>query len=404
VVLEAPAGPFRARWVLEHSDYVEGRQFRDAQLSGPFARWVHTHSIEPSASTSVLEDDVEYELPMSPLSDLVVGRRMGREIERAFRYRHDVIRADIERHVRFAAHGSWRIGITGATGLVGSALTPYLSTAGHTVTRFVRTHAAERIGDVFWNPESKQLNPTRLTGMDAIVHLAGEPIGHRWTPGRRRRISASRLDGTRLLARTIAGLDRPPRVMISGSAIGYYGDRGDEVLDEQSTRGAGFLAELSEEWEAAVAPARERGVRVVNARMGIVLSPSGGALGRMLTAFRLGVGGPLGTGRQWMSWIALDDVLGAVEHALFSATVKGAVNFTAPEPVTSSEFARTLGHVLHRPALIPVPAFALRVVFGEMADETLLASQRADPAALRASGFQWRLPSLERALRFELGA
>lgn len=403
VVLDAPAGPFTARWVIEHRDYVEGRQFRDVQLSGPFPRWVHTHSVEPSGNGAILVDDVEYEMPGGLVGELLVGRHVHRELDRMFRYRHAVVAADLARHARYGRAGARRIGITGSTGMVGAALLSYLSTAGHQVARFVRRHEDEQAGDIYWSPAHRQLNPARLEGLDAVVHLAGENIGERWTAARRASIRDSRIEGTRLLARTLGAMKRPPTVFVSASAVGYYGDRGDEMLDEQSSRGDGFLAELTAEWEEAATPLRDRGVRVVHLRFGVVLSPSGGALRRLLTPFRLGVGGRAGTGRQWMSWIALDDCLGAVEHALFTDAVSGPVNVVAPEPVRNAEFARVLGSVLRRPAALPVPALALKAAFGEMAEQTLLASQRAIPAKLGSSGFAWLFPTLETALGFELG-
>lgn len=252
---------------------------------------------------------------------------------------------------------------------------------------------------MLWNPDRGELDPSSLDGLDAVVHLAGEPIGHRWTSARKTRIVRSRLDGTRLLAERIASRENPPPVLVSASAVGFYGDRGDELLDETSSRGSDFLAEVAGKWEGALAPARERGVRVVNARFGIVLSRAGGALGRMLLPFRLGVGGPLGSGNQWMSWIGLNDAVRAIEHALRTDSVQGPVNVVSPNPVTSAEFARALGRVLHRPAIFPVPAFVLRAMFGEMADATLLAGQRVEPRALRKSGFEWEMPRLEEALR-----
>lgn len=403
VVIDAPVGPFRARWVLEHRDYIEGRQFRDVQLSGPFQRWVHTHSVEPSGDASVLTDEIQYEMPMSPLGDLVAGRYVERELDRVFAYRHAVMAADLRRHRLFGRHGAWRIGVTGSTGLVGAALVPYLSTAGHRVARFVRTRGAEAPDDIHWDPAQGQIARARLDGLDAIVHLAGASIARRWTRARRAEIRASRLDGTRLLVRTIEGMKRPPRVLVCASAIGYYGDRGEAMLGEGSARGEGFLAELVEEWESISKPLGQRGVRVVHARFGVVLSPSGGALQRLLLPFRLGLGGRIGSGAQWMSWIALDDCLGAIEHALFTDELYGAVNVVSPMPVTNAELTHVLSRVLRRPAVLPVPALALRAAFGGMADETLLTSQRVAPMRLRETGFECRLPNLEGALRFELG-
>jgi uncharacterized protein (TIGR01777 family) len=235
-----------------------------------------------------------------------------------------------------------------------------------------------------------------------VIHLAGEPIAQRWTSARREAIRESRVRGTELLARAIAALDRKPRVLLSGSAVGYYGDRGDEPVDEESAPGTDYLAGVAREWEGAAGAARDAGVRLVLLRTGIVLSPRGGALERLLPPFKLGVGGPIGTGRQWMSWISLDDHLHAMEHALATNGLHGPMNLVAPNPVTNAEFAATLGRVLGRPALVPVPSFALELLYGEMARATILAGQRAYPKSLLRSGFEFSHPTLEQALRFEL--
>jgi len=246
------------------------------------------------------------------------------------------------------------------------------------------------------------LSPGDLEGADAVVHLAGEPLAHRWTDERKRAIRESRVRGTELVARTIAALDRRPRVLLSGSAIGIYGDRGDEPLDEESALGGGFLAGIAREWEAASVAAADAGVRVVLLRTGIVLSPKGGALERLLLPFKLGVGGPIGSGRQWMSWISLDDQVRAMEHALATTGLHGPINLVSPNPVTNAEFAATLGRVLSRPALVPVPAFALELAYGEMARATILAGQRVLPKVLLRTEFTFAHPTLDEALRFEL--
>ena len=291
------------------------------------------------------------------------------------------------------------IAVTGATGLIGSALVELLLAHGHTVRRFVRSTRDARDGDVVWDAARSELPPGALHGVDAVVNLAGAPIAQRWTAERKHDIRASRVLGTDKLARAIAAMEQKPRVLLTGSAVGYYGDRGDEVLTESSAPGHDFLAGVCVAWEQPATPAAEAGVRVVLLRTGVVLSKDGGALAKLLPPFRLGMGGPLGTGEQWMSWIALEDHLRAIEHCLFVDTVRGAVNLVAPNPVRNSHFATTLGRVLARPALVPVPAFALALMYGEMARETLLASQRALPDALAATGVDFRQPTLEGALR-----
>ncbi len=294
------------------------------------------------------------------------------------------------------------VAISGATGLIGSALAARLRARSVRVRRLVRTAHPQSPDDIVWDPMRGVLSPNDLEGADAVVHLAGEPLAHRWTDARRRAIRESRVRGTELVARTIAALDRRPRVLLSGSAIGIYGDRGDEPVDEESALGSDFLAGVTREWEAASVAAADAGVRVVLLRSGIVLSPKGGALERLLLPFRLGVGGPIGNGRQWMSWIALDDHVRAMEHALVTTGMHGPVNLVSPNPVTNAEFAATLGRVLSRPALVPAPAFALELVYGEMARATILAGQRVLPKVLLRTGFQFAHPTLEQALRYEL--
>ncbi|MBA3670544.1 MAG: TIGR01777 family protein [Gemmatimonadaceae bacterium] len=294
------------------------------------------------------------------------------------------------------------VAISGSTGLIGSALVERLTAAGHQVRRLVRPSGVTAPGDIGWDPDTDRLAPEDLAGTDTVVHLAGEPIAQRWTEARKRAIRDSRVRSTALLARTLARMTVPPAVFLSGSAVGLYGDRNAELLDEESAAGEDFLARVCTDWEAATAPAVSAGIRTVLLRTGIVLSPKGGALQKLLVPFRLGVGGPIGTGAQWMSWIALDDHVAAIGHAIQDATIRGPLNLVSPNPVTNDEFARTLGSVLERPALIPVPAFALRLVYGEMADATLLAGQRALPKALAASGFHFAHATLGDALRSAL--
>ncbi|MEE8200800.1 MAG: TIGR01777 family oxidoreductase [Candidatus Acidoferrales bacterium] len=294
-----------------------------------------------------------------------------------------------------------KIGVSGSTGLVGSALVPFLTTSGHQVVRLVRSKPNP--GEVYWSPGEGRLDASGLEGLEAVVHLAGENITGRWTPAKKARIRESRVQGTQLLAGTLAELAQPPKVLVCASAIGYYGDRGEEVLQEASPPGSNFLAEVCQAWEAASQPAAQKGIRVVSLRIGVVLSPRGGALGQMLLPFKLGVGGKIGSGRQYLSWIAIDDLVGVIHHALTTDSLQGPVNTVAPQAVTNLEFTKTLGRVLGRPTLFPLPAFAARWAFGQMADELLLASARVEPARLKASGYVFRTPDLEGALRHLLG-
>ena len=289
------------------------------------------------------------------------------------------------------------VAVTGASGLLGSALLPALRAAGWTPRALVRRAAG--LGEVRWDPAGGTIDLAALEGLEAAVHLAGESIAAgRWTPAAKQRIRDSRLQGTRLLAESLAKLAHRPRVLVSASAIGIYGDRGDEALDESAGLGADFLATLGREWEAATQSASDAGIRVVQLRLGIILAREGGALGRILTPFRLGVGGPLGSGRQWMSWIAIDDAVAAVVEVLRNDAARGPVNAVSPGPVRNAEFAAQLGKAVHRPAVLPAPAIALRALFGEMADVALLASQRVVPTRLTDLGFRWKYPTLPTAL------
>jgi uncharacterized protein len=291
------------------------------------------------------------------------------------------------------------IAVTGSTGLVGSALVTALEARGHLVRRLVRGSISDGDHEIRWNPDQGEIDAAELNGIDGVVHLAGENIaGGRWTESFKRRILESRTKGTRLLAETLAGLEMKPSVLVSASAIGYYGNRHDEEVDELAPSGNGFLAEVCREWEAATEPAHDAGIRVVKLRIGPVLSPKGGALAKMLTPFKLGLGGVIGSGRQYFSWIALDDLVNAIVFAVENESLVGPVNAVAPGAVTNRDFTKTLGRVLGRPTIFPMPAFAARLAFGEMADEMLLGGVKVAPHELIKTGFRFEYPQLEPAL------
>jgi uncharacterized protein (TIGR01777 family) len=292
--------------------------------------------------------------------------------------------------------------ISGSHGLVGKALVKSLQAGGNEIFRLVR-HAPESDSEIEWSPERYSIALALLEGFDAVVHLAGESIASgRWDEAKKRKIRESRLKGTKLLSDALANLKRPPKALISASAIGYYGNRGDELLTETSLPGGDFLADVCVEWENATAHATEKGIRVVNTRFGIILASEGGALAKMLPPFRMGVGGKIGSGKQWMSWIALDDVVGGIEYVLETDSVNGPVNFVAPNPVRNAEFTKTLGRVLSRPTIFPIPAFGVRLLFGEMAGALLLSSQRVEARKLNEAGYPFRDSMLEAALRHVL--
>lgn len=289
------------------------------------------------------------------------------------------------------------IAISGSSGLIGTALAAALARDGHVVKHLVRREA-RGMNEIVWHPEQGQIDAARLEGVDVVVNLSGEPLDQRWNSDVKRRIRESRVKATTLLATTVASMKRKPSAMLSGSAVGIYGNRGDELLDERSAAGNGFLAEVCREWEASTRAADDAGVRVVHLRTGLVLARQGGLLAKLLTPFKLGLGGKLGSGDQWMSWIALDDWVGALRFVLATDDVSGPVNMVAPNPSRNVEFTRAVANELHRPAAIPVPAFALKVAFGEMANEAALASQRAAPAALLRAGYDFTFPTLDQAL------
>jgi len=286
--------------------------------------------------------------------------------------------------------------VSGASGFIGAALLPALRERGYSVTRLVRGPVTGA-DQVTWNP-SKTVPPDYVSGFNAVIHLSGEAIVGRWTEAKKRRIIESRVQATTHLAEALAKAPQQPQVFVSASAIGYYGDHGDEILKEESSSGSSFLSEVCRQWEAGSKPATDAGIRTLQMRFGVVLSAKGGALEKMLLPFRLGVGGRLGNGRQWMSWVALDDVVGAIQHALANASLQGPVNTVAPNPVTNIDFTKALAVTLKRPAIFPMPAFAVRIVFGEMGEELFLASERVVPAKLSATGYQFKYPELTRAL------
>ncbi|HIQ23087.1 MAG TPA: TIGR01777 family protein [Planctomycetes bacterium] len=405
VKLQVSFGGVKVPWVLEYYGYEPGRRFCERQIEGVFARWSHEHRFEPDGPDACfLEDRIDFQMPgLWPIRSWA-ERRILRGLEKTLRYRHDTVAADLAEHARWRDRPRLRIAVTGSSGLIGSALVPFLTTGGHSVQRLVRGRSGEHEGHVVWDPETGQLQADRLQPLDAVIHLAGENLAAgRWTAERKERIRASRVEATRRLCQSLARLLRPPRVLVVASAIGYYGDRGDELLDETSRPGRGFLADLCRDWEAASRPARSAGIRVVVARFGLVLSPRGGSLAKMLTPFRFGLGGRLGGGGQFWSWISLDDVLGALLHAIMTDELEGPVNFVAPEPVTNAQFTRTLARVLRRPAVLPVPAWALRIALGEMAREMVLPSARVVPRKLEQTGYPFRHRKLEWPLRHLLG-
>lgn len=401
VELRVPTPVGGARWVAEHDGYEEGVSFRDRQIEGPFAEWVHTHRFVPRGTDRcLLVDDIQWALPLGGLGRLVAGGTVRDDLLRTFTFRHARTRHDLVRQ-RELGGSPLRVAVSGASGLVGRALVAFLGTGGHEVLSLVR-RPARTPHEVQWDPAAGTVDRARLEGLDAIVHLAGENVGERWTDARKRAIVDSRVLGTRALADAILALDAPPRAFVSASAVGFYGDRGDELLDEGSAGGSGFLAETCRAWEDEARRAEPR-TRVVRARIGVVLTALGGALGKMLPPFRKGVGGVVGDGRQFVPWISLDDLVAALVTAVRVESLEGPVNVVA-DAVPNAALTRTLGRALGRPTFVPVPAAMIKALFGEMGREVLLGGQRVAPRRLREVGFRFEHPDLASLLAFELGA
>lgn len=397
-------GPIWTQWCVEHRDYIAGRQFRDVQLSGPFAKWEHLHRIDPDGpSTCRLTDEIQYRLPGGKVGRALGGGFARAKLAQLFGWRHATTKADNELAAGYGRARPKRVLIAGASGLLGRTLGPLLQTQGHTVLRLIR-RAPTGKDEIRWNPARGELDPAALEGVDAIVNLSGENVGAgRWTEARSASILRSRVDATRTLVVALQKLSRKPEVFVSASAVGFYGERGDEQLTEADAIGHGFLPEVCLAWETHAEGAARSGVRTAMLRFGVVLTPAGGALAKLLPLFRLGLGGRVGDGRQWMSWIGVDDAAGAVYHAIMEPRCAGPMNAVSPQPVTNAEFSATLGRVLGRPVVLPVPATLLRLILGRMADETLLASTRAVPSRLLETGYVFRHSGVEAALRHVLG-
>jgi len=396
-------GPIRIRWELEHTAFEPERRFVDEQRRGPFGAWRHEHGFLADEGGTILEDRVEWRPPRWCPSALFPDWFLRDSLRRLMLFRARRLAGDLELHRRLGGGEGRTVAVTGSTGLIGNSLVHLLTTGGYRVLRLTRAPSPGP-GWLQWDPLGGGRSLEGLEGAFAVVHLAGEPIaGGRWTELKRRRIRESRERGTLQLSKALAGLDSPPEVFLSASAVGFYGDRGEEVLTEESGSGEGFLAEVCRRWEEATAPAQNRGIRTVHLRTGVVLSPAGGALPSLLLPFRWGLGGRLGSGEQRVPWIDHDDLLGILLHALRTPGLSGPINGTAPTPVSNATLARTLSRVLRRPALFPVPGAAVRALLGDLGQELLLSGQHALPERALTSGYRFRFDSLEASLRYQLG-
>ena len=405
-ILKMKMGPLWIKWVAEHRECNPGVRFSDVQIEGPFSQWKHVHSFLPTGDgKSELIDEVDYRLPLGMLGRAFGGALTKQKIERMFRYRHALTKLELER-LPTEPKGDGKpmsVLITGATGMVGSALSAFLRMRGNSVCRVTRDPSHPT--DVRWDIKNGELDLPRDAQIDAVVHLAGENIaGGRWSSDRKRRILESRQQGTRVLCEKMAKLDKPPGVLVSASGANFYRVGADEAQDESSPRGPGFLSDVCEVWENELAIAEAAGIRTVRTRLGIVLSPAGGALSKMLLPFKLGLGGRLGDGEQRMPWVALDDVIDVMHRALRDDRYEGTVNLVAPEVITNGEFTRAFARTLRRPAVLPVPSVALRLALGKMmADETLLADLAVAPAKLQMLNYPFRFPNVADALDYMFG-
>lgn len=382
---------------VQHFDYIEGRQFKDKIIRGPFKQWEHTHTVEPiDEKTASLVDSIKFELPISWLLKFFFFSKIQKELNSLFTYRHRVLKEDLLRHQGVK---KMKILISGSSGLVGSALVPFLKTGGHDVYRLVREKENNQADEIYWDPENGTIPLVQLEGFDAVIHLSGESIMGRWTAHKKQEIRDSRVKSTQILAEALSQLKNPPKVLISGSAVGFYGNRQEEILTEQSGKGEGFLSDVCQKWEAATQKATDAGIRVVHLRTGTVLSSKGGALKSMLAPFKLCLGGEIGDGKQYMSWISMDDLIYLIHYLLQNNSIVGPVNATAPVAVRNREFTQTLGTVLKRPTFFRIPSFLITLIFGEMGQELLLSSQRVEPKKALESGFKFSYPDLEQALR-----
>ena len=404
-IFRFPMGPVKMKWIARHSKYNPPHSFEDDMLKGPFKSWHHKHQFTQNddGSTYVI-DKVNYKLPMGFLGKIVAGKMVRKRIERMFFARQIRLERDLERHAQFAHLPRKKILVAGSSGLIGRQLVAFLDTGGHDVWRLVRRDIKKGEKEIKWLPDKNEINPEEIEGFDTIIHLGGAGIGDkRWSKKRMKLIEDSRVNSTSLLAKTIGNLSKKPELFMVASAMGWYGERGDEVLTENSKLGEGFLPRICENWEQAANGVKDFGVRTINLRTGIVLDATGGALGKMLLPAKLGGGGPIGRGRQWYSWISMDDQIYSMHHLMMTEECEGVYNIGSPEPVRQKRFAKVLGKVLRRPAFIPTPPFAIWFLFGKMGVSLTTESTKIIPERLVESGYVFEHSDLESALRDSLG-
>lgn len=409
-IFKVGLGPIRMKWIAKHHSVVPGESFADRMMKGPFGAWNHVHEFSTvSDDVTMISDNVEYRLPFHLLTGWSAGFTVLPRMRQMFKYRSNRVTNDIKQIQATADLPRQKILVSGSTGMIGLQLCAFLETAGHEVHRLLRLNTklppdVNSTQVVRWNDRTGEVVEGDMNGFDTVIHLAGAGIGDkRWSKKRKQLIRDSRVIPTENLSKLISKLDNPPKTLMCGSAIGFYGERGTEVLDESSSPGDEFLAEICGEWENASSAASEAGIRVLHLRTGIVVSPFGGALAKLLLPAQLGAGGPVGGGKQMQSWISLDDEVYAIHHLMMNDSCVGAYNLTAPNTVNQKQFARVLGRVLRRPGFMPLPGFVIKLLFGEMGKKLVLEGQDVRPTRLLESGYEFTYPHLEMCLRNCLG-
>ncbi len=403
VRLKMFAGPVPYTWHARHVADQPGIMFRDIQQKGPFAKWIHTHRFTGEGDGARLDDYIEYALPGPGIISDLAGKFVEPTLKRIFTYRHQTLRRDIQIHQQYS-QTPLRILITGGSGPLGSALKPLLTTGGHEVWSLVRRPPIQNRHEIYWDPEKGVIDASSLPELDGIIHLAGDNIGQgRWTERKKKRVLDSRQQGTDLIARTAAAMSPKPKVLLSASAVGFYGNTEGRCIREDDQAGRDFISHVCSLWERSARPAEDAGIRTVFMRIGVVLTPRGGALQRLLTTSAVGFAKRFGSGKQYVSWISMDDMIYAMLHALKTESLHGAVNFASPAPVTNEELMHTLARVLRRPLLPSIPAGLLKTIYGQMASEVLLSGCRVSTEKLKQSGYCFRHSDLMQALQVLLG-
>ncbi len=406
-IMKFVMGPAKMTWHAKHTIYDPPHAFGETMLKGPFWKWDHEHLFEEKDGITTVTDQVDYKVPFGFLGEIVDrvlgGRLVAQRIDRMFKAREIRLQRDMNRHQKFRSEARKKILIAGSSGLIGTQLVAFLDTGGHDVYRLVRRNVKDD-HEIEWDPEKGVIDSSMIEGFDAVIHLGGEGIGdRRWSAKRKNKIMTSRTESTSLLAETLANLKQPPEVFMVASAVGFYGHSDEQGLTEKSEPGTGYLAEVCSAWEESARPAAESGIRTIWLRTGIVLSGIGGALGKMLLPFKMNAGGPIASGKQWMPWISMDDQIYSMHELLMDSSASGAYNLTAPNPVSQREFAKTLGRVLKRLAIAPLPSFVVKILFGEMGKNLLTEGQHVIPSRLEEQGYEFTHSDLESALRDTLG-